>query len=653
IKSNFLSVLNDSKFGINLNEFLLNDKFLLVFDELLKGNKIYLKDNKCFLVKEDFIDQAEKFLKPIPLIVLVQRSIGLTLEEIGLHLGVTRERVRQIEKAAKIKCMNNINSFVNDQYRELFINYDITQKDFLNYTKISSSDYYFYNIIFAKKDNLSVEVETNYPELNKILLKISKKNYFLFENTYIYDSIEAIELYCLKRYASTIVSIDEFYENQKNVLLCSKKSVSRSTRGVRTSENKYRESMFVLWGTHSMMRYYDVNNFNFDLLLDKLNLSQYEDVEITTLKLFRENTELMESYNILNEYELHNLLKKIIGVKNEYKLEFVKMPTLRFGNCNATKQIRDLLEKDMPISANEFQELYEQTYGVKASTLCGVHLKNFNHYFSNKEYLCNNQLSNEQIDNLKKSCVNDFYKISELSNMFKCNGIDYKYLNKYNLHKLGYDLYSDYVISNKYKNAKSYFKSLFINGVDLNDLSSDVTTLQAFYSELNDSRMNYEVIEVENKIYVSFKEIEKLGITILDLIDFANSFDIDEEFTITSLKRKKDHKLFDYNLSECFYANVLMQNKGLYKSARFGKNIILSKNDILKSKFISNFIEMNGIPTSIDNVKNKIKEIYNIQITDYDITLCLNDTNYYYDSNEKMIYLNVIQSNEYKERGVA
>lgn len=40
-------------------------------------------------------------------------------------------------------------------------------------------------------------------------------------------------------------------------------------------------------------------------------------MEITSLKLFRDYPDLMREYDIRDEYELHNLLKKLV---NQFKL---------------------------------------------------------------------------------------------------------------------------------------------------------------------------------------------------------------------------------------------------------------------------------------------------------------------------------------------
>ena len=47
------------------------------------------------------------------------------------------------------------------------------------------------------------------------------------------------------------------------------------------------------------------------LVMLQLNFDQFENTEISTLKLFRDHPEVMQEYDIRDEYELHNLLRKI------------------------------------------------------------------------------------------------------------------------------------------------------------------------------------------------------------------------------------------------------------------------------------------------------------------------------------------------------
>ena len=55
--------------------------------------------------------------------------------------------------------------------------------------------------------------------------------------------------------------------------------------------------------------------------------------EFSTLKIFRDYPELMKEYDIRDEYELHNYLKKIWPSENA-SVKFGRMPTINVGELN-------------------------------------------------------------------------------------------------------------------------------------------------------------------------------------------------------------------------------------------------------------------------------------------------------------------------------
>ena len=132
-------------------------------------------------------------------------------------------------------------------------------------------------------------------------------------------------------------------------------------------------------------RYYNIQSRNYDNLLEKINLLQYDGLEISTLKIFRENPELMEQYDIHDEYELHNLLRKISD-KLDNKIKFTRMPTIEVGDVNRDAQVWSLLVQYVPISIKDFSMLYEKKYGVKAQTVSANYLTKFLEYCKNKVF---------------------------------------------------------------------------------------------------------------------------------------------------------------------------------------------------------------------------------------------------------------------------
>ena len=59
--------------------------------------------------------------------------------------------------------------------------------------------------------------------------------------------------------------------------------------------------------------------------------------------------ELMKKYDIRDQYELHNLLRKIISDGQYPELDFGRMPELKFGEFDRTAALFDLLIDYSPI----------------------------------------------------------------------------------------------------------------------------------------------------------------------------------------------------------------------------------------------------------------------------------------------------------------
>ena len=98
----------------------------------------------------------------------------------------------------------------------------------------------------------------------------------------------------------------------------------------RTYESIFQQCDYVLWNQWRSFRYYNIPEHDFEELLSTLNLEQFENTEFSTLKLFRDYPDLMLQYDIQDEYELHNLLKKIWSDEKD-RVKFKKCPLLKWA----------------------------------------------------------------------------------------------------------------------------------------------------------------------------------------------------------------------------------------------------------------------------------------------------------------------------------
>lgn len=80
--------------------------------------------DSCIVDAKDYINNKENE-------IFIQRVQGKTLDEIGKLIGVTRERIRQIEVNA-IKKLDRLSvKFKEVLYADIFIRYVINEEDFI------------------------------------------------------------------------------------------------------------------------------------------------------------------------------------------------------------------------------------------------------------------------------------------------------------------------------------------------------------------------------------------------------------------------------------------------------------------------------------------------------------------------------------------
>ena len=100
--------------GLNIERTYLVDRYIELFNQIKNDLQMELGIN-IHLENNDITDQLIKILQTLnpreEKVIRMRFGIGVnrshTLEEVGRHLSITRERVRQIEETAKDKMRDN------------------------------------------------------------------------------------------------------------------------------------------------------------------------------------------------------------------------------------------------------------------------------------------------------------------------------------------------------------------------------------------------------------------------------------------------------------------------------------------------------------------------------------------------------------------
>lgn len=236
------------------------------------------------------------------------------------------------------------------------------------------------------------------------------------------------------------------------------------------------------------------------------------------MKLFRDYPELMAQYDIHDEYELHNLLKKI-WKDDSVEINFKRMPTIVIGSANPADQLLSLLLQYAPIAADDLAQHYEEEYGAKAETVRGVYLREFDHYFYNGIYSIDyDDLLPDQFARMKQILEQDYYSIQEAKRLYlrEFPHADASNLNPYTLKTLGfhvYPSYTGYIVRNTYTGATDYFNFLLSQTdiVDIRQFDSSIRRIATYDSELRRLREGHEIVEFSPLQYIHIRRLKSVG----------------------------------------------------------------------------------------------------------------------------------------------
>lgn len=514
--------------------------------------------------------------------VIQGRIDGKTLQEIGVQYGVTRERVRQLMQ----KGLRKKPYLREDKYAYLYDHYDFSLEDFVLAYDEPHETYYYLEMISritrAKRKPLE-EILTDTaiaPEFRKKAERAIYKQYVSTDGVRVKMTRPDLIKHYIKINCKNLTKFDDFV-SEYNLWLDSLGLGENASLMIeaRTYENILNQCDYVLWNQWRSFRYYNIPEQDFEELLSTLDLEQFEDTELSTLKLFRDYPSLMTQYDIHDEYELHNLLKKIwSSEKNSVK--FKKMPTIEVGTADPANQVLELLLQYAPVTADDLANHYEVEYGVKAMTVRGNYLRSLDHYYYQGVYSVDfAALPAIQFNRMKAILDHDFYTIQEVKRLYKREfpHSDESLINPYTLKTLEFRVYSGYVVKNVYPTAADYFRSLLTTDdiVDARNISKSIQSIVAYSSELYKLRADYEIVEFAPLQYINIRRLNAVGVTIDHFENYckavSNYHEKGDYFTVTSLRRDGfTHEMDDLGFDEWFYASVLLEDRERFSYQRIG-----------------------------------------------------------------------------------
>ena len=623
-----------------------------VLKELASENLIWTTDEDTIARKYPSITEyATAILQEKGRHFILGRLEGATLEELGQQNGLTRERVRQIVK----KHFDKRPTVAEDRYAEVFRAYNWSKEDFMLAFKETEKTFNYLLMAFDRPGSGKIEdlpADTLFPiSFRKAAERAIYKNCITIGNERIFAKRTEIVDFILRTYCNEDMSFDDFVKLYENLI--AKFGLQNNPQfelHARTYSNRLADSRRALWKHGKRFRYYDIDQYDFAELLDTLSLNNYQNVEYSTLKFLREYPTLMKNYNIRDEYELHNLLKKICTVEEYPELSFKRMPNIEFGQADRNEQVINLLLQLAPVSATDFAMAYEQEYGVLSQTVLANFVACIDEYFFDGMYKIDlPTLPSEHNERLKTLLTKDFYRTEDVLRLYlkEFPSANQKNINPYTLKTLGFKVYIGYIINARYASATDYFRSLLVetNLVNLRKQSAMFSNIVSFYSELYKAKGDFEIVEYAPLQFVNIRKLREVGITKEMLREYAEDVrrfcSHNECFTIKSLKNGGfSHELDALGFDDWFYASLLTKDREHFVYCRAGGTKVFrkGKTDFSTKDFIMHIIARE---TSID-IEELISMFYQefgFQVDRWKIIELVNESSMHYSPIMEKVYI--------------
>ena len=359
----------------------------------------------------------------------------------------------------------------------------------------------------------------------------------------------------------------------------------------------------------------------------------------------------MKVYDIRDEYELHNLLKKICTNEDYPNITFKRMPNIEFGTANRDNQVLELLISLAPITNVDFASEYEKEYGVSANTVLANYMTNFDLYFYNGLYKIDfPALPNIISDKLKIKLNEDFYLLSEIKDIYEKEfpQSDKTLLNPFSLKSIGFKVYSSYAVADKYSSASEYFNTLLTREdvMNVEVIPSKVKEIIAYIAQLHKLKGDYEIIEFSPNKYINFRRLNEFGITkealqqyCEDVINFVGE---GKYFTLFSLRNEGfSHELDDLGFEDWFYTSLLVENKEDFSYQRIGGNkvMIAGNFEIRFEEFLESIVfKQETLSIEANDLLDIVKIQYNISVNIWKLIQTIKDSSMYYDPISERIF---------------
>ena len=279
--------------------------------------------------------------------IVSHRMDGLTLEEIGNKLGITRERVRQIEK----KALNFLGTVFEDRYALIFERYAFSLESFTHIFDVTPRIYYFLKLRY-KSGTIDIEDildDETIPDTIKLRVdSYLKKGLLRIGDCFVQAKKGAILYWFISTYCTEDTKLQDAYD--KYLMILDNAGVEDNLRfDLRNFGVRVADSLYTVWKYQKWFRYYETRNLDINQLIKELGLAEYNNMEVSTALFVANRPDVLAEWEIHDKYELHNILKKCQDRIRDLEITYLRMPNIVIGKASREKQIVELLKSESPI----------------------------------------------------------------------------------------------------------------------------------------------------------------------------------------------------------------------------------------------------------------------------------------------------------------
>lgn len=635
------------------------DKFQLLIDEMCSDGHMTSDGTSISRIQYSVMDLIGLACDERNTEIVRARLTGKTLDEVGQMQTpvITRERIRQIvsHSIARVRAKyRSLRPFIEERYANIFNEYKFTEEAF---TEIFNAPPGAFGYLLEIREEARLPQKAwqlciGDPKLPEECRVRALKYLDSIPRTK--AQIRRIVLKnVLDKYCESQIRYDDFHAHCMKELAL----VTNGEANPADYANDFSRGIVgrrdVLSASGQKLRHYEIDAHDYTRLFDALQLDKYSDVEISARKFFLECPGILEEYDIRDEDELHNLLKKLLGEPNDYNLSFGRMPTLKFGECDRDQQVTELLLANAPISVDDLAKLYEKEYGNYIPTVKGTFFQCITKYLQKGMFVATAaEMQPFDLITLKSLLTKDFYTLAELRSIFirTFPQLSLDLINDHNMRRIGLRLYGSYALKQEAGTAFGYMQGIIDSKpmFTYDDIPSEMRNLSVFLSALTHARNDGKIFETSSKHFASADIIHSAGIMDSDIEDYCRKVsEAIPDGTVFTVMSAADFPFPEFDTSAIpdfdfnwFRGALLASFIPRFQSRLFGNGRVFfagkvsSPNVVLIRKIIEDY---GGTSQDIQDLMYILREEYGITISKNNLAGILDNAGMDYDSHTGIV----------------